>query len=74
MPADVQASWCDPTAHAQGFLHQKREADDLDITLVMSMSSAYVASREYIRGSAHELKAIVWVLGATHSGNLLRSH
>ena len=54
-------SWLDPTMHAQGFSHQKREVDDHDIILVMSKWSAYVEGREYIRGNAHELKAIVLV-------------
>ena len=31
MPMDVQAGWHDSTAHAQGFSHLKREADDCDI-------------------------------------------
>ena len=46
------------------FSCQKREADDHDIILVMSKSSVYVDGREYIRGSAHKLKAIIWVFGS----------
>ena len=61
MPADVQVSWHDPTAHAKGFSLQKREADNHDIILVMSKLSAYIEGGEFIRGSAHELKAIIWV-------------
>ena len=64
MLADVQASLHDPTAHAQGFTCWKREADDHDIILVMSKLSDYIEGREYIRGSAHELQAIVWVFGS----------
>ena len=64
MPADVQVSEHDPTAHAQGFFHQKRETDDHDIILVMSKSSVYVEGREYIRESTHKLEAIIWVSGS----------
>ena len=60
---DVWESWHDPTAHVQGFSHQKREADNCDVTLVTSKSSVYVEGREYIRGSAHELEVIIWVFG-----------
>ena len=64
MWADAWASLHEPTPHVQGFSHQKREADDHDIILVMWKSSVYVEGREYIRGSAHELEAIVWVFGS----------
>ena len=74
MLADAQVSWCDPTAHVEGFSCQKREAEDHGVILVTSKASVYVEGRECIRGSAHKLKAIIWVLGAEHFGNLLRSH
>ena len=64
MPADVWVSLHDPTAHVQGFSCQKREAGDCDIILVMSKLSAYVEGGKYIRGSAHEFKAILWVFGS----------
>ena len=64
MPANVQVSQCDATTCVQGFSCQKREAHDHDIILVTSKSSAYIDGGEYIRGSAHELKAIVWVFGS----------
>ena len=64
MLADVQVSWCDPTVHVQGFSHQKREADDHDVILVVSKLSIDVEGRDYIRRSAHELEAIVWVFGS----------
>ena len=59
MLGDVWAVQHGPTVHAQGFSCWKREADNCDVILVMSKSSAYVESREYIRGSAHDLKAII---------------
>ena len=46
------------------FSHWKREADDHDVILVTSKKSVYVEGREYIRGSPHKLKAIVWVFGS----------
>ena len=64
MPADARASWHDPTAHLQGFPHQMGEADDCNIILVMSKLSVYIEGSEYIRGSVHELKAIIWVFGS----------
>ena len=64
MLADAWVSQNEPTAHAQGFSHGKREADNCDVILVTSKSSAYVEGRENIRGSAHELEAIIWVFGS----------
>ena len=75
MLADAWARQHDPTTHAQGFSHWKREADDCDIILVMSKSSVYVEGREYIRREVYmssRLSSGFW--GAEHSGNLLRSH
>ena len=31
MLAGVQVNWCGSPVHAQGFSHQKREADDCDV-------------------------------------------
>ena len=41
-----------------------------DVTNVMLMHGV----GEYIRKAHMSLKAIIWVFGAEHSGNLLRSH
>ena len=46
------------------FSCQKSEADDGDAILVISKLSAYVEGGEYVKGSAHELKAIIWVFGS----------
>ena len=41
-----------------------------DVTNVMLMHRV----REYTRRAHMSLKAAIWVFGAKHSGNLLRSH
>ena len=64
MLVEALASWYDPTVYAQGFSCQKREADDCDIILVMSNLAVYIEGREYIRGSAHEFEAIIWVFAS----------
>ena len=64
MLADVRVSQHVPTVQAQSFSCWKREADGCDVILVTSKSSVYVEGREYIRGSAHELEAIIWVFGS----------
>ena len=70
MLVGVQVNWHGSPVHVQCFSHQKREADDCDITNVILMHRVW----EYIRRACMSLGAIVWVFGAEHSGNFLRSH
>ena len=62
---DVQAGWHDSTAHAQGFSHWKREADNCDVIRWCHCHYAYVEVGDYKRRAQTSLRALIWVFGCS---------